>query len=82
MRLLLEIVVVAALIAFGWEKSFHDRLSGAPVADRKPTAPAPSQSPPPRIVAQPTPALSNGSWMWEKHGTLDAPKKHGQRPPH
>ena len=34
MRLLLELVLVAALIAAGWETSFHERIGQVPVIGR------------------------------------------------
>lgn len=54
MRLLLEIIVAAALIALSWNKSFKQWASEAPVigsyfaepSARKPVAPKPSATPP------------------------------------
>ena len=44
MRLLLEIILAAALIAMAWKKSFKEWVSEAPVVGRHLTAPA---QPPP-----------------------------------
>jgi hypothetical protein len=79
MRLLLEIIVVAALLALSWEKSFKQRISEAigekipPVATvRTPTVPPREQAP--RII-NPVPTPSSGEWMWDpnRQATLDRP---------
>lgn len=82
MRTLLEIAVLAALIACGWNKSFSERISLAeasapPIAKSQvrsavtsgPRAGAPAA---PASVANPSPTPS-GAWMWDpkRPGALD-----------
>jgi hypothetical protein len=84
MRLLLEIIVVAALLALSWEKSFKQRISEVPWLGNKiaPSAKTPAQSQH-RSVAPPAPTTS-GAWMWDpSHKTpLDPAKKHAEPTPH
>lgn len=79
MRLSIEIIVIAALLAFGWEKSFKERLwEGKPiwptVGGHRSTAPlaAPTNGPSP-----------SAGWMWDKdrHSALNPPS-HKQPGPH
>lgn len=74
MRLLLELLLIAALIAFGWEKSYHQWLGETPVIGK---FAVPAKSPPPAVkavAARPVASASpNGAWMWQKNGTLDQP---------
>lgn len=90
MRILIEIVVVAALIALGWEKSFSERASELPwISDKiAPVVKAPdhprSSTLNPRPIMTPVPTVS-GAWMWDpNHKTpLDPPsKKHASPTPH
>ena len=95
MRLLIEIVVAAALIALGWEKSFGERASELPwIGDKiSPVVKTPASVPPqqsqhprvqPRPIMTPAPTVS-GAWMWDpNHKTpLDPPsKKHASPTPH
>jgi hypothetical protein len=75
MRLLLEIILAAALIGLAWGKSFKDRLSEVPwikdkiTASEKSTKPAQNTHPPP--VLSPTVA-----WIWDpnRRSVLDTPK--------
>lgn len=81
MRLLLELAVVAALIAFGWSKSYSERIGIAPapaVGTKKlEVAPPPVArvAVTPATASQPAPtnapALAiasptpNNAWMWD-----------------
>ena len=58
MRLLLEIVVVAALIALAWEKPWKEWVSEAPLVGNKLVAPAKPQAP---VVRSPTRASGAGA---------------------
>ena len=76
MRLAIEIILAAALIAFAWEKSLKEKLSEVPwfkdkiTASEKSTKVAPTTRPPP--VPSPTAA----AWMWDPNhrSVLDTPK--------
>jgi hypothetical protein len=90
MRLLLEIIVVAALLALSWEKSFKQRVSEVPWLGDKiaPIAKAPAQSQQhpkvqPHSIVTPAPTTS-GAWMWDPShkSPLDPPKKHAEPTPH
>lgn len=84
MRLILEVVVVAALVAFAWDKSYRERVSQVPLVGEH-LAPAAQPPRATRVAArnqpQPSPTISNGAWMWDpNHKTaLDrpAPNKDG-----
>jgi hypothetical protein len=83
-RLLIEIIVVAALIALAWETPYRETVSNVvpwlakSATIKRPTVPgvAPTQSSAPvvihRSVTTPAPTVS-GNWMWEKKGPLDRP---------
>lgn len=95
MRLLIEIVVAAGLIALTWGKPLREWVPGAKPAAEAAVSPAPvaAKAPvPPRAVAKavaapvavatPAPTVS-GAWMWEKdrRAPLDASSpSHGKRP--
>ena len=80
-RILLELVVIAALIAFAWEKSYRQHAGELPVVGRLLVTPTPTPTPTPsaravRTSLKPAPAPTpTGSWMWDAkhHGTLDRP---------
>lgn len=80
MRLLLELLVLAAVIALGWEKSFQQSLGEVPVigayvvpvlAKTKPNKPVTARAEPVASEAAPPSALSTasatppGAWMWD-----------------
>jgi len=73
MRLVLEILVAAALIALAWEKSLSERANELPWLGDKvaPTTKTPDRS---RHVVTPAPTAS-GAWMWDakRRSVLDAP---------
>ena len=75
MRLLLEIIIVAAIIALAWEKSLKERASEIPVLGDKigPTLKK-SAKRPHRPGATPAPSVS-GAWMWDpnRKTALDRP---------
>ncbi|MCA1600123.1 MAG: hypothetical protein LC776_00285 [Acidobacteria bacterium] len=73
MRTLLEIVVVALLIAIAWEKSVKERISGLPWLGQKITG-TESHSPSSTRHPRPTPTVS-GAWMWDpnRKSVLDRP---------
>ena len=87
MRLIIEIILVAALIAFAWEKSLKERAAEIPwLRDKISTdAEAPSKN---RARLQPfvTPApTTSAAWMWDpnRKGPLDPPSnKHATATPH
>ncbi|MDQ6625625.1 MAG: hypothetical protein M3Y69_05720 [Verrucomicrobiota bacterium] len=93
MRLLAEIVLIAAIIAVAWDKPFHEWVGDAvPMlakqsagADRASSNSAHARRALPATSAaavQPSATISNGSWMWDKNrkATLDPPK-HDHAPP-
>ena len=93
MRLLLEIILAAALIALAWEKSLKERASDLPwIGDKiAPVVNAPAQaqqSQHPRVQPRPivTPApTASGNWMWDPNhkSPLDPPSKtHASPTPH
>ena len=92
MRLLLEIMAVAALIALSWEKSFKERASEIPwfrdkvTTNSKPSTRSPqSQHPQTRLQPYVTPApTTSGSWMWDpnRKTPLDPTRKHAETTPH
>ncbi len=82
MRLVLEFVIVAALLFYGWEESFRDRVDewrGRPAASHSVRAAAARKATAPRqpfnagdatdvTAAQPAASASvPGSWMWDKN---------------
>jgi len=81
MRLLIEILVVGALIYFGWERPFKQWADQARAAlTSKQAAPGsqeatstPTSIPLLRPIIRATPPP--GAWMWDSkhHGTLDRP---------
>ena len=77
-RLLVEIILAAVLIALAWDKPWKDRLRETPVIGDKLVAAAKPSATPVRAVARPVlvPAPTpSGAWMWEKNGTLDRKTK-------
>lgn len=82
MRLLAELILIAALIGVAWEKPYHEWVGEAVPLLAKQSAPAEKagvrRALPARGVALPTPAptISSGSWMWDKthKSPLDPPK--------
>lgn len=89
MRLLLEIILAAALIALAWDKSFKERVSEAPwIGDKiAPVVKTPAQSPQSqhhRSIVTPAPTTAS-SWMWDpnRKSPLDPPtRKHAETTPH
>jgi hypothetical protein len=69
MRTLIEIILAAALIAFGWEQSLKQRIPW--LADNQIHSPTTTLNP------RPTPTVS-GSWMWDpnRRTVLDTPPPH------
>lgn len=84
MRLIAELAIVGALIAFGWKQSFSERVgmnSGGAVTGPAKTA-ATARSSPPAVAAPQTRASApaehatatpSGAWMWDpnRQGSLD-----------
>ena len=81
MRLLIEIVVAAGLIALTWGKPLREWVPGSKPAAQVAVSPAPAPValkpavPPPKAVAKPVAApvavatpvpTVSGAWMWEK----------------
>jgi len=81
MRTLLEIIVVALLIALAWEKSFKDRLTEVPwIGDKISASGKPTRS---AKRAHPLPSASpSGAWMWDpnRKTALDRPSPTPQPP--
>jgi hypothetical protein len=82
MRFLFEILIIGALIYFGWETPFRDRIPGKLALTPKQTAtPAvtgePIATPYPQLrpIVRSTPSHS-GAWMWDPshRSPLDPPK--------
>lgn len=73
MRLLIELLCVAALIAVGWEKPLKERFA---LNRENSSATTHSQ-------VTPAPTVS-GAWMWDPShkNALDPPKKHATATPH
>jgi hypothetical protein len=92
MRLLAEIVLIAAIVAVAWDKPLHEWVGDVvPMLAKQSAGDERSLSNATRVrrplpataAAQPSPTISNGSWMWDKNrkgATLEAPA-HGQRQP-
>jgi hypothetical protein len=87
MRLLLEIILAAGLIAMAWTKSFKQWASETPVVGRHLTAPA--QSPPakspvaPATSATPPKVFTGHIYYTDEHGKtywLDAQGKRHYKP--
>ena len=79
MRLALEIIVAALLIAFAWDIPFKERISEIPlIGENLTTYKARSRS----FAPRPTPTVS-GAWMWDpnRKTALDRPSPSPQ-PPH
>jgi hypothetical protein len=75
MRLLAEIIIIGALIYFGWEKPFRDWLPSNITSATEPTEPqaaATAPAPRPQPFARST-STPSGSWMWDPshHSALD-----------
>ena len=74
MRTLIEILIVAGLVALTWEQSLHQRISTL-TGGKLNTAATPA--PVVRYVTRPAPAptASSGEWMWDpsRRTTLDRP---------
>jgi hypothetical protein len=93
MRLLLEIILAAALIALAGDKSLKERVSeaqwiGDKIAPVVKTPAQPQQAQHPRLqtrsIITPAPTVS-GAWMWDpnRKTPLDPPsKKHAESTPH
>jgi hypothetical protein len=74
MRTLLELIIAAAIIAIGWEKSLKDRAQDLPwFADRPTNTQNRSQSS--TVNSRPSPTTP-GAWMWDpkRQSILDTPK--------
>jgi hypothetical protein len=92
MRLIIEIILVAALIAFAWDKSLKERAAEIPwlrdkvSTNSKTSARSPeTQHPQTRLQPFVTPApTTSGSWMWDRtrKSPMDPPKKHTEATPH
>ena len=85
MRLLIEIVLAAALIALAWEKSLKDRASEIPWIGDKIVPVVETQRPRSQIRPAVTPAPTvSGAWMWDpnRKSPLDLPKKPPASTPH
>jgi hypothetical protein len=75
MRLLIELLIVAALVTLTWQHSLQERM--AILTGVKPelsATPAPTATPVVRYVTQPT-ATPSGDWMWDpaRRSALDRP---------
>ena len=97
MRLLFELLLVGALIAVAWEKSYHELVGEAvPMLAKQPAAPvsptrralpangvaaAPAQAGAADRAAVPSPTISSGSWMWEKNRPGSLDRKGSPTPP-
>ena len=79
MRLLIEILLAAALIALVWEKSLKDRVSELPWIGDKTAQQSRVQ---PRPLVTPAPTVS-GAWMWDanRKTALDRPSPQSTRKP-
>jgi hypothetical protein len=81
-RILIEIVAAAALIALGWEKSFSERASELPwISDKiAPVVKAPDH--PRSSTLHPRPVSTPAAWMWDpnRKSPLDPPHKSPSRP--
>ena len=78
MRLVLELLVVAGLVALGWNKSFSERagMSSAPIASSAAAArPIPAGARENASGAAATTSSPSGAWMWDRNrrATLDRP---------
>jgi hypothetical protein len=79
MRTLLQVIITAALLALGWEKSFKERASELPFVGDKfgssEKAKREGAKPSLRAVAAEAKPASNGAWMFDpNHKTaLDRP---------
>jgi len=78
-RLLIELVLAAALIVFAWEKPLKERATEIPWLRDKmgPVSNHPQSSTlNPRPVPTPAPTIS-GAWMWDpnRKSPLDSPRK-------
>jgi hypothetical protein len=94
-RLLIEILIVAGLIALAWETPYRETVGNVvpwvakSATIKRPTVPgvAPTQPAPVvihRPITTPAPTVS-GNWMWDPNhkSPLDAPaKKHPESTPH
>ncbi len=79
MRLVLELLVVAGLVALGWNKSFSERVGLSAAQTAPATAarvPAPAGAATDNGSAAAPPASSpSGAWMWDpnRRAALDRP---------
>jgi hypothetical protein len=76
MRLILDLIIAAAIIALGWEKPLKERISELPWLGDK-TAPTESHPRPSSLNPHPVPTASpSGAWMWDpkRQSILDTPK--------
>jgi hypothetical protein len=96
-RLLIELVLAAALIALAWETPYRQTVSNVvpwvaksatikrpTVSDPAVALTTPTQPSNPVVTHRPitTPAPTvSGSWMWDKKGPLDRPSPHSTQKP-
>jgi hypothetical protein len=73
MRLAVELLIAAALVALGWEKPLSERAGELPWFTHE-TSKAESHSQSSTLHPRPTATVS-GSWMWDpnRKTTLDRP---------
>jgi hypothetical protein len=73
MRLLLELVIAAAIIALAWEKSLSERVSELPWFTHK-VSKTESHSQSSTLDSRPAPSAP-GAWMWDRNrkSVLDTP---------
>ena len=77
MRLLIEIVVIGALIALAWQKSFKEWASEAPVIGQHFTAPTPAPPPKAKVPSPPaTAATTPQTFTGHIYYTDEAGKKY------
>jgi hypothetical protein len=74
MRLLVDLIIAAAIIALGWEKSLRDRARDVPWLAQLIASDTPTKT---KAVLTPGPTVSpSGAWMWDPNhrSALDTPK--------
>jgi hypothetical protein len=83
-RLLVDLIIAAAILALAWEKPLKERVNHLPwMADKTaPAAKVPVPTTHPQSIVAPTPAVHPtstvaGSWMWDpnRKSPLDPPHK-------